>query len=290
MTRPGNTAAGADAALQPANPAATLLPIDRVIRPSVKEGQPLGNEFTLLAHGLTRCPPDWGMVDEITGFHRVYFVYGGACQYQDDEEAFSLSPGYLYVFPTHSRYTLQHLPEDPLVTLWYHVKLYPDIASACLKISVESGSLLEQLLGTMAEFERQNAPTEQIRCLFEVLLARLAREMIFRQTQDERIRIVLSYIRKNISGDLHITTLAKLVSMERSYFTRFFKSALGLSPHEYIQQRRMEQAASLLLKHHSVKAVSAETGYADKKAFSRAFRKAMCCSPTAFRSNRALLP
>ena len=250
----------------------------------------MSNEFTLLAHGLTRCPPDWGMVDEITEFHRIYFVYGGTCWYHDDFDRFNLVPGNIYLFPTNHRYTLQHDPADPLVTLWYHVKLYPDVGHRCISKAVEPNSPLDQLLQTMATFERASMPVEQIRSLVDVLLAQMSQLLVFVDEPDERINEVLAYIRKNIARDLQISTLARQVRMERSYFTRHFKAALGISPQAFIQKRRMDWAANLLLKGQPVKAVAAAVGYASEKAFSRAFRKEWHCSPMSFRSKPGTLP
>jgi AraC family transcriptional regulator of arabinose operon len=250
----------------------------------------LSHEFTLLAHGLTRCPPEWGMVDEKTEFHRIYFIYGGTCWYRDDFEHFKLVPGNIYLFPTNQSYTMQHDPADPLMTLWYHVKLYPDVGRGCITKAVEPNSPLDQLLQTMAAFEQASVPVEQIRSLVDVLLAQLSQLLVFVDEPDERINEVLAYIRKNISRDLQISTLARQVRMERSYFTRYFKAALGISPQAFILQRRMDLAANLLLKGQPVKTVSTAVGYASEKAFSRAFQKVVHCSPMSYRSNPRTLP
>lgn len=185
---------------------------------------------------------------------------------------------------------MQHDPADPLVTLWYHVKLYPDVGRGCITKTVEPNSPLDQLLQAMATFEQAGAPVEQIRCLVDVLLAQLSQLLVFVSEPDERINEVLTFIRKNISRELQINTLARQVRMERSYFTRYFKAALGISPQAFILQRRMDLAVNLLLKGQPVKTVSSAVGYASEKAFSRAFRKVVHCSPMAYRSSHKVLP
>ena len=70
---------------------------------------------------------------------------------------------------------------------------------------------------------------------------------------------------------------------ERS-FQRRFKLATGMTPIEYVQTLRIEEAKHLLETTEApVEAVAGEVGYDDAAFFSRMFRRAVSLSPAQYR-------
>lgn len=84
--------------------------------------------------------------------------------------------------------------------------------------------------------------------------------------------------------------LAAFAGMERSYFSRKFKSVLQISPNQYILSRKMRVAARALTDGASIYEAAKSCGYRDEKAFSRAFKKYMEVSPAYYRDRRTLQP
>lgn len=71
-----------------------------------------------------------------------------------------------------------------------------------------------------------------------------------------------------------------------SYLSRIFKARMGMSPHRYLVQLKMQHAAFLLTRSDwSIKRIAAEIGYDDPLYFSRAFRKEFGCAPSSMRSD-----
>ena len=69
-----------------------------------------------------------------------------------------------------------------------------------------------------------------------------------------------------------------------SYMCRLFKRYIGLTPHAYLQQRKMNQAAHLLLTGDmSVKEIAYQLHFGNPFNFSRAFKRHFGQSPRAYR-------
>jgi AraC-like DNA-binding protein len=78
--------------------------------------------------------------------------------------------------------------------------------------------------------------------------------------------------------------LAKEVGLDRAYLSRLFKTQVGIGPMGYVNQLRLEQAASLL-RHSDLNCteVGLAVGYTDPSLFSRRFRTKFGLSPASFR-------
>jgi AraC family transcriptional regulator len=73
---------------------------------------------------------------------------------------------------------------------------------------------------------------------------------------------------------LTIESIAKEACMSEYHFFRLFKSAFGVSPHQYILKKRLERGHAVLLQDKdSVSTAAFESGFSDIHAFSKAFKK-----------------
>ena len=62
------------------------------------------------------------------------------------------------------------------------------------------------------------------------------------------LRQALSCINDNFHSNLKIAEIATVLGMSPYYFSRLFRQSMGLSPHEYLTQRRLEVAKQMLKK------------------------------------------
>jgi len=95
---------------------------------------------------------------------------------------------------------------------------------------------------------------------------------------------VLDYIENNLD-DKHLSNdiLARIAKVSTVYFRKLFTRYYGVSPMRYVQNVRIERAKALLVGDYVTIADVAEVvGFADIYTFSRAFTKAVGCSPTAY--------
>jgi len=101
---------------------------------------------------------------------------------------------------------------------------------------------------------------------------------------DNRLAFVIDYIRQNIRETITVELLSKKAHMSESHFYRVFKTELGVSPVEFINNERIKIAASLLQNPaKSIKDVFMESGFESRSYFNRMFKRANHVTPMEFR-------
>lgn len=84
-------------------------------------------------------------------------------------------------------------------------------------------------------------------------------------------------------SDISVSELAALCGISEVYFRRLFSAAFGVSPKEYVIQKRIEYAKALLLSgDFSVSEVAYMTGYSEPCHFSREFKARTGVSPKLY--------
>jgi AraC-like DNA-binding protein len=77
----------------------------------------------------------------------------------------------------------------------------------------------------------------------------------------------------NLFKNLSLDVMAKTVGMSKSSLLRLFKDSLGLSPIQYLRNRRLDEAKRILAtQNYSVSEVACLFGYQDSSSFTRAYR------------------
>jgi len=93
------------------------------------------------------------------------------------------------------------------------------------------------------------------------------------------------YIDKCYSEKIKISYLAQLCFMSSDYFSRVFKSEIGITPQEYIKQKRLNKAKKLLRESTcSIQQISYQVGYSNQGQFNLLFKQSFSLTPNDFRN------
>ena len=106
---------------------------------------------------------------------------------------------------------------------------------------------------------------------------------------------VLVFLRKSrdhadrhYAEDLTLERLASVATMSKYHFTRLFKATYGVTPMEYVSQRRIERAQDLLRATNlTVTEVCFAVGFSSLGSFSSRFRAVVGVSPSDFQRRYA---
>lgn len=91
-------------------------------------------------------------------------------------------------------------------------------------------------------------------------------------------------VKANLYEPITISELAQLTNLSLATFNRKFKEIFGNSPANYIKNKKLEKAKSLLVKSHlNVTEICYDVGFNDLSSFSKAFTRKYQCSPSNYK-------
>ncbi|WP_283675490.1 AraC family transcriptional regulator [Butyricicoccus sp. Marseille-Q5471] len=94
----------------------------------------------------------------------------------------------------------------------------------------------------------------------------------------------IGYMEAHITQNISLDDLAQHVNLSKFYFTRYFRKHLGMTPHQYFVNMRIQYAKRLLATtHDSVESVAEQCGFDNVSNFIRVFKQRSGMTPTAFR-------
>jgi AraC family transcriptional regulator len=94
----------------------------------------------------------------------------------------------------------------------------------------------------------------------------------------------IDYIHTYLNRDLSLAELASVVNISPTYFASLFKRAMGISPHQYVIQQRVEQAKLMLLKTDlAIADIALQVGFSSQSHLTQHFKRSTGMTPKQIR-------
>lgn len=103
----------------------------------------------------------------------------------------------------------------------------------------------------------------------------------------------LAFIHDNYGKELSLADIASAAHLSPFHLARLFKRLLGVSPHQYLIQLRVNSARWLLAAgcgERSLAGLASAVGFADQSHFTRHFKRVLGVTPRQFRADRNAAP
>jgi AraC family transcriptional regulator len=95
----------------------------------------------------------------------------------------------------------------------------------------------------------------------------------------------------NLEEDISTVELARECSLSAGHFARAFRHSTGLSPHQWLLRRRIEEAHALLRDgRYTLAEIARACGFADQSHFTKAYVRLRGISPGAWRRQQEIPP
>ncbi|MGQ0739399.1 MAG: AraC family transcriptional regulator [Bacteroidota bacterium] len=100
----------------------------------------------------------------------------------------------------------------------------------------------------------------------------------------QRIAAAKVYIDDNYQENIDLEQISKQAFLSRFHFHRLFRQVYKKTPHQYVQQKRLDKAKTLLSENKPVTEVCNEVGFESIGSFSVLFKKEIGFAPQYYRN------
>ena len=150
--------------------------------------------------------------------------------------------------------------------------------SSCRDSVPVSDPELRRLYGELPTFSDREL--ESLTSLLSIILFGGAITTVESDSFDE----IKSYIENNLSSDISVSALCKRFFISKNTLYRLFREECGVTPGEFVSQRRIDEAKRLLVEtSRTACAIGGELGFDSYSYFCRFFKDRVGVTPTEFR-------
>jgi transcriptional regulator GlxA family with amidase domain len=115
--------------------------------------------------------------------------------------------------------------------------------------------------------------------------AQYSEPLRFQARSSDRFADLAVWISRNLYRRLSTETLAQRTHLGVRHFSRDFKRSFGVTPAQFVERQRIQEACRrLLLPRASVESVAVSVGFMSADAFRRAFERCMGTAPSLYRA------
>ena len=237
------------------------------------------NSHLNLCHcGTDTCRPGVSNGPIVKNFYLVHYIISGKGYYTVGNRRHILGPGDAFLIRPGKTVVYTADREDP----WqYCFFAFTHIGDDTLY------DLVSETTDTISAYPH-NSDIYALSQLMKILLL-FAEHYADNETGHSRIlrpdiQKVLDFISYHYADPITVMDMSRLVALERSYFCRTFKSAVGISPKDYLTKFRLDKARQLLTETSiPIGKVAEAVGFQSFSSFSRLFTAQYQQSPSQYR-------
>jgi AraC family transcriptional regulator len=151
------------------------------------------------------------------------------------------------------------------------------------------GSSLATVLETAPQHSRFYADSMATALAAHLLQFYTTQKHVLRADPDglspSALDLAIEYINAHLSEDISLVALATELGVSQYYLCQSFKRSIGMTPHKYLIQQRVERSVQLLkCPDITILEIAIACGFANSSHFAKCFRQQLGISPTQFRS------
>lgn len=249
--------------------------------------------------GQNIAKPNYHIGPRTSPYYYLLFILEGAGTFYQDGQVYSLRPRDIFSLFPHVTHEYVTDPDTPLrkIFMAFDGELAPQLLSR-VGLTPESphrtGVLTSEMANGMRSFMEEARPTaEQERDLgrlmrflgiFDCMTKYSPPGTLPAGEGTPWLQKGKEYMDIHFAGGITVEGVSTYAGVDRTHFTKQFRKSYGLSPMQYIQRLKMNQARRLLNETTlSLTEIAHTVGYPDLFSFSKAFKRMVGLSPKRYR-------
>lgn len=271
-------------------------------RYSFEHRPPAAPDAQLLYVTRATSDNDWHSMEHSHYFAELFFVTSGVGHIQIDNQKIRVRKNDLILINPNVPHTELGNRTNPWeylalgiegVQFYYPQKNVPYDYSIHT-LAPETSDLTRYLTILENELKTQN-PDYESACthLLNLILISVSRttkqEFVCAPAQKttKECKLVEQYINENFQEDITLESLSELVHINKYYLAHAFKTYKGISPINYLIQRRIEESRYLLgSTNYPISKIAEIVGFSSQSYFSQTFKRLTGISPNAYRRQK----
>lgn len=268
---------------------------------NIKESDMSETKPKLLYISSAKYQGDWHSIAHSHHFTELFYVTRGQGNFLVDDYTFAVEKDDLVIVNPNTEHTEISIDSSPLEYIvlgvegltfssqvnesdnnynLYNYKDYKD-------------EVLFYLKALLTESEQKESNYEIIcQNLLEILTINIVRRTNYAlsikssKALSKECAFVKKYIDDNFKKDITLDLLSELTHLNKYYLVHAFKKALGISPINYLIERRIEESKNLLQTTFlSIGEISGILGFSSQSYFSQSFKRTTGQTPNEYRKS-----
>ena len=239
--------------------------------------------------GSENCEPGHFFGPSVRTHWLLHYVVSGRGLFVSDDRTYKVSASQCFIVRPEEKIFYQADEQDPWHYIWIGFSSELDMPSPMFENVLSAPGLSTIFLDLLNAKNMKNGQAEFLSAKVWEIVA------YFTENDKNTVSRIEDYaeraktcIEADYMNGITVTEIAKLLNLERSYFSTIFKKSVGISPQQYLNEFRLNKAAKLLINlHFSVSEAAYATGYTDIVNFSRMFKKQFGMSPSEYKKSES---
>ena len=253
--------------------------------------------FNPVDAGYEITRPSHSFGPAVRGYYLLHFIISGKGKFERNGITYSLTEGQCFVIRPHELTYYEADATEP----WHYVWLgfSSDNVPKCITerdvLDIPfSRHIFEQIEENVEYYNSAEGEGGRREAYLSSKAAELMAELhvaFFCPPESKAqsdLKIIKNYIDTKYAQDISIGDLSERFHLSVGYFSRAFKKNFGVSPQQYIVDKRLGEAARLMSVHGFSPSEAAFTvGYGDIYLFSKMFKKKYGISPRGYKKEHS---
>ena len=239
---------------------------------------------------------DWPSLKHSHYFTELFYVRDGSGEFVVENVSFSIKKDDLIIVNPNILHTEVSLGSPPLEYITLGVdglsfSFSDNRDYMVFNCREQKNDLLFYFNSMLFELERKKTGYQEIcKDMLDILTIRLQRltnspfEIMVSQRPNRECAKIKRYIDSNYQDNITLDSLAAMAHLNKYYFVHTFTKCYGLSPINYLNERRIEVSKALLAStDHCIAEIAQLSGFSSQSYFAQSFKKSSGMTAGAYR-------